>query len=230
MVMNQVNEGKRLNQTYKVTKSNDLIESTYKLSLQENRIIATLISMIEPHDAHFQIYKFNVKEFAEMIGVKGKIYSYIKEIVTGLQEKTVEIPTENSTLVLNWLSSAEYFEKEGYIELEISSKLKPYLLELKQRFTSYQLRYILRLRSFYSARIYELLKQYEFVKHKTRTVDIQTLREWLGFINEYENKYSMYGHFKDRVLNLLTNPCLSKYNTLLKKKDIYLHTKISVRL
>lgn len=186
----------------KVTKANDLIQATYQLTLQEHRIIATLISMIQPTDKHFQIYKFGVKEFANMVGVKGDMYTYIKKIVTDLQEKTLEIPTKNSTLVVNWLASAEYFDKEGYIELEISSKLKPYLLELRERFTSYQLQYVLRLSSNYSVRLYELLKQYQFTQHKTRIIELQVLREWLGLVDENQEKYSQYGHFKSKVLNV----------------------------
>jgi plasmid replication initiation protein len=189
---------KKISPNHKVTKSNDLIETAYKLSLQETRIIHTLISMVEPDDEHFQVYKFTVKEFANMVGIKGNIYQYIREIITGLQEKTIPIKQDKSTLVVNWLASAEYFPGEGYVELEISSKLKPFLLNMKKRFTSYQLKYILQLSSFYSIRIYELLKQYQFLRHKTRTIPLETLREWIGL---EPHTYQQYGHFKNRILS-----------------------------
>jgi plasmid replication initiation protein len=192
-----IKQEKKISPNHKVTKSNDLIETAYKLSLQETRIIHTLISMIEPDDEQFQVYKFTVKEFANMIGIKGNIYQYIREIITGLQEKTIPIKQDKSTLVVNWLASAEYFPGEGYVELEISSKLKPFLLNMKKRFTSYQLKYILQLSSFYSIRIYELLKQYQFLRHKTRTIPLETLREWIGL---ERNTYKQYGHFKNRIL------------------------------
>ncbi|MFC3884142.1 replication initiation protein [Bacillus songklensis] len=192
-----IKQEKKISPDHKVTKSNDLIETAYKLSLQETRIIHTLISMVEPDDEHFQVYKFTVKEFANMVGIKGNIYQYIREIITGLQEKTIPIKQDKSTLVVNWLASAEYFPGEGYVELEISSKLKPFLLNMKKRFTSYQLKYILQLSSFYSIRIYELLKQYQFLRHKTRTIPLETLREWIGL---EPNTYKQYGHFKNRIL------------------------------
>ncbi|WP_051239999.1 replication initiation protein [Pontibacillus halophilus] len=188
--------------TNKVTKSNELIESTYKLTLQEHRIISSLISLVQPSDQHFQLYRFKVKDFAEMIGVKGDMYTYIKKIVTDLQEKTVSIPTEKSTLVVNWLASAEYFDKEGEVELEISNKLKPYLLELKERFTTYHLQHILHLSSAHSVRIYELLKQYQYIRTKQREISLQTLREWLGFVDENAGKYKQYGHFKNKILKV----------------------------
>jgi hypothetical protein len=192
---------KSLRKTNKVTKSNDLIQSTHRLTLQENRIISTLISMVEPTDEHFKIYKFSVKEFQDMIGVKGNMHDYLKRIVTGLQEKTLEIPTGESTLVVNWLASAEYFD-DGFIELEISNKLKPYLLGLKERFTSYHLQYIIKLNSFYSMRLYELLKQYQFIKYNTKRVELDTLRNWLGFIDKDREKYIQYGHFNAKVLKV----------------------------
>jgi hypothetical protein len=192
---------KSLRKTNKVTKSNDLIQSTHRLTLQENRIISTLISMVEPTDEHFKIYKFSVKEFQDMIGVKGNMHDYLKRIVTGLQEKTLEIPTGESTLVVNWLASAEYFD-DGFIELEISNKLKPYLLGLKERFTSYHLQYIIKLNSFYSMRLYELLKQYQFIKYNNKRVELDTLRNWLGFIDKDREKYIQYGHFNAKVLKV----------------------------
>ncbi len=57
-------------------------------------------------------------------------------------------------LKLQWLASAEYFEGSGYVELEFSQKLKPFLLQLKDRFTKYQLEYALKLKKSYSIRIY----------------------------------------------------------------------------
>lgn len=158
--------------------------------------------MIEPSDEHFQIYKFSVKDFQDMVGVKGNMHTYIKRIVTGLQEKTVTIPTKNSTLVVNWLASAEYFDQEGYIELEISNKLKPYLLGLKERFTSYHLQYILKLNSFYSMRLYELLKQYQFIKNSQIRIDLDVLRDWLGLIEDDKEKYKQFGHFNAKVLKI----------------------------
>jgi plasmid replication initiation protein len=211
---------KSIKKTNKVTKSNDLIQSTHRLTLQENRIISTLISMIEPTDKHFQIYKFSVKDFQDMIGVKGNMHAYIKRIVTGLQEKTLAIPTGDSTLVVNWLASAEYFDNDGYIELEISNKLKPYLLGLKERFTSYHLQYILRLNSFYSMRLYELLKQYQFIKFNKKQTELDALRNWLGFIDEYKEKYIQYGHFNAKVLKVAEKEINEKTDITFSYKEI----------
>jgi plasmid replication initiation protein len=83
------------------------------------------------------------------------------------------------------------------VELEFSDKLKPYLLQLKERFTKYHLDSVLKLKSFYSIRLYELLKQWETLK--TRTVEVQELRNAFGIPDD---KYKQYGHLKKKVLLL----------------------------
>ncbi|WP_145429108.1 replication initiation protein, partial [Staphylococcus hominis] len=66
--------------------------------------------------------------------------------------------------------------------------------ELSNKFTSYRLGNIIKLKSIYSIRMYELLKQYEIVKE--RTILLQTLRYYVDAINIYPN----YANFKQRIL------------------------------
>jgi plasmid replication initiation protein len=107
---------------------------------------------------------------------------------------------------VNWLASAEYFH--GYVEIEISKKLKPYLLNLSRLFTQFQLKNTIKLKSFYSIRIYELLKQYENIGE--RTLSVVKLRVMLGI--EPDN-YANYANFKQKVL-------LVAQKELTKKSDI----------
>lgn len=181
-----------------VTKSNALIEKTYQLSVMEQKLILTLASLVQPSDEAFRPYQIKVSDFVQLLGLKstGK-YTEIRKIVQALQQKTLPIHTGQSLLDITWLSSAEYFHGKGYVELEFSPKLKPYLLQLKEKFTTYQLKNIIQLRSSYSIRLYELLKQYEPLKQRTFTLD--ELREVLGI---EPNKYKLFGHFKDKVLNV----------------------------
>jgi plasmid replication initiation protein len=193
-----------------VVKSNDLIEASYKLTLQEARIVLLLASMINRDDDGFKLYQIKVKDFAKFVGIdKNKnIYKQLAQITEKLGKRTLSIKKEGSVLQMGWLASSEYFFNEGYVELEFSDKLKPYLLQLKDRFTKYQLSSVLELKSFYAIRLYELLKQWE--KLKTRTVEVQELRHALGIP---DNKYKQYGHFKDRVLNSAQNEINSKTET-----------------
>jgi len=186
-----LNHGKSL-----IVKSNRLIEASYKLTTQEQRIILLMSSMIKPEDKDFHTYQITVKDFNHIVGIKGEGgYEKTKDVTRRLLERVLSIKSEKSFLQISWLSSAEYFKGKGYVELSFDPKLKPYLLQLKQFFTQYELKEVVRLKRAYSVRIYELLKQYE--KLKNRSFDLVELRRLLGL---RPDEYKLYGHFKSRIL------------------------------
>ncbi|GEK59446.1 hypothetical protein CHL76_11935 [Marinococcus halophilus] len=179
-----------------VTQSNDLIMSRQDLTIQERRIIYAFASLIHKEDNDFKIHRVKVKDIADILGIQTKnYYRKVQNIVLGLQQKGAYIQKEKSELYVNWVASSEYFHGQGCVELEFSQKMKPYLLELKQRFTPFKLRNVLRLRSEYSMRMYELLKKDEF-RHQV-SYSIPELRQLL---NIEEGKYEPYANFKNRIL------------------------------
>ncbi|GAB1768916.1 replication initiation protein [Priestia megaterium] len=180
-----------------VTKSNILIESTYKLSLQEQRILLIMASKVQPNDETLKTYRFRAKDFIEIVGNKKGtgFYSYLKEIVNGLQTKILTIKEKGRQRNYNWVITSIYEENEGYITLQFHPSLKYLFLELKEKFTSYQLENVVRLNSVYSIRIYELLKQYE--RLRKRELTLEELRHFLAI---EPTKYKQYGHFKSKVL------------------------------
>jgi plasmid replication initiation protein len=73
--------------------------------------------------------------------------------------------------------------------------MRPYLLQLKDHFTAYNLYYTLAMQSKYSIRIYELLKSYENLSEWT--FDIDTLKVILS-----AEKYAEYKDFRVKVLDI----------------------------
>lgn len=181
-----------------VVKSNQLIESSYKLTTQEQRIILLMSSMIKSEDEDFQTYRINISDFIKLMEIKGHSkYKEIKEITKKLLERVLVIkdPVAKTELQASWLSSVKYFDGKGYIQLRFDPELKPYLLKLKEFFTKYQLKNIIQLKRSYSIRIYELLKQYE--KIGERAFNLEKLKKVLGI---KPDKYKLYGHFKEKIL------------------------------
>ena len=79
-----------------------------------------------------------------------------------LLTRVCTIAKENGNLLdVTMISDAEYIKGQGYIEIGISPKLRPYLFDLKENFTRYQLRMFGALRSKYSKRIYKMLSQFK---------------------------------------------------------------------
>ena len=113
---------------------------------------------------------------------KGNNYSLLKDDLLNLLQNPFQIPNDGG--YTNWFTYLRY--ESGVIEYKFESLLKPYLLNLKDNFTSYQLKNILSLKSAYSIRMYELLNQYKVIGR--RTIEIEELRNLLNIPQGYLNK------------------------------------------
>lgn len=206
-----------INQNELIVKSNNLIEASYRLTTQEQRIILLIASMVKSTDQDFQEYYIDIRSFMDLIGVTGKSkYAEIKDITKKLRERTIIIKDleKNTETQMGWVSSFTYFNNEGYIQIMLDPKLKPFLLNLKQRFTQYERKYVIQLQSFYSVRLYELLKQYEKVKE--RYLELDALRKMLGIKT---TEYKLYGHFKDKILKKAETELPEKTDLKFKYKE-----------
>lgn len=178
-----------------VSKSNTLIEANSRLNLVEQKIILCLASNIEPHDKDFKTYRFPIKKFHHLLELKGSTkYTELSKITKELLSKVIEIRRGEEVIQVSWLSSATYNKNKGIIDMRFDPLLKPFFLELSNQFTSYKLANIVKLKSTYAIRLYELLKQYEDIKE--RTISLENLRYYLDAMD----LYIKYGNFKQRVL------------------------------
>lgn len=182
-----------------IVKANDLIEARYDLSLNEQKIILYAVSKLDRERDNFNILILNVREFTQLLGTTQERYSEIRVIVERLMAKQVRIDTKEFNLVVNWVSSIQYIKDTGIIELEFSEKLAPYLLQLRSKFTRYQLKNILYLKNKYSVRMYELLKQYHNLG--TRTFTVEEIKNILAI----NNKYDEFKDFNRYVLKIATD-------------------------
>ena len=184
-----------------VTKHNKLIQARYALSLQEKRLVLWLVSAIRLGDTDFHSYRVSVRALAELLGVeKNKnIYAQVAAITRRLMRRVIEIEKldEKRYLQIHWISSAEYHLGQGYVDLCFDPKLKPYLLQLRDQFTSIALQYAIHLRSVYAIRIYELLKQYQRIRE--RTLAVADLRRMLSIDDQ---KYTLVKDFRRRVIDI----------------------------
>ena len=167
---------------YKVVKHNSLvnIKGKYQYSVNQLKLICHLIANIKPTDTNLEMKQIAIKDLG-FIGEENYHYTYFKEEFVRLLEMPFQIPGTKKWV--NWFSCLEY--DVGVIIYRFDPALKPYLLNLKDNFTSYQLKNILSLKSVYAIRMYELLKQYEVAK--ARTIEIKELRSLLNISRGYRN-------------------------------------------
>jgi len=202
-----------------VVKANELIQkSRFNLSLQQQKIVLYLISQITPYDEDFKTYQFSISEFCRVCGIdetSGKNYQDLKTAIKDIADKSlwVEVEEGRETL-LRWIAKPYINKKSGTIEISLDSDMKPFLLQLKQNFTKYELLWTLSFKSKYSTRLYELIKSVHFHELETyeRTFSLDELRRMLG-----AEKYTTYQTFKTRVLN----PAVAEINAYSDKVVSY---------
>jgi plasmid replication initiation protein len=202
-----------------VTQANELVESRYNLTLGEQRLIFTMIARIQPDDEDFKPYRISLNELAEFLGIdKNHIYSDCKKITKKLLGKVVEIQEKGRLLQTHWVSSADYVDGTGIVNLTFDPLLKPYLLQLKGNFTSSKLEMLLSFKSQYTMRMYTLLKQYE--RLKWREVELQLLRDILGV---GKDQHKLYGHFKACILEPVQKELKAKADLTFEFDEALVH-------
>jgi plasmid replication initiation protein len=184
-----------------VAKSNRMIQGQFNWSKVEHRIVTMLIGQIDRDDEEFEMQSVYLKDILERSGVRGKgLYDRAERICDRLMDSKIRVRsfTEEEGRVyevINPFSSCKYIEKRGEIRARFTKDMRPMLLRLKKRFTTYKLQNFVRLGSQYSMRIYELLKMREGLRSATWSVE--ELREVLSC----EDKYAQFCDFKRRVLD-----------------------------
>lgn len=205
-----------------VVKSNALIEASYRLSLNEQRLILSCISQIRRDEPVTDkiMYSISASEFAKVCNLDLKVaYQQLQSAALTLKRREVRITQEpngagrrKETLIANWVQSIKYSEGNGEIKLRFNHDMLPYLTELTRCFTSYKLKTIVCMSSSYGVRIYELLAQWRSLGEKELSI------EWLREALQLENQYKPMCNFKARVLD----PAMKDIN---KNSDIWVTWK-----
>ena len=150
-----------------VAKSNSLVRASYKLSLQEQRLVLLAISKLDSRRSHLTPRNDQTKvritalEFAETFGIdKKKAYEELKLATNELFERKITEINGKKTDKLRWVSRATYHDGEGWAEVTLNSEVLPMLTLLREKFTTYKLKQVAGLRSTYSIRIFELCAQF----------------------------------------------------------------------
>ena len=173
-----------------------------------------MVSKINPQDKELKWYDINPISVCDELGLEkdGRARYEIRNVIRNLQTKLISFNDYNEDNELKryetqWIHTAEYDldyeDTGGNIRVKFDDKLKPHLLELRSHFTKYHLTIAKNLKSKYSIRLYELLKQYE--KIGKREIEYGDLRLMLGLDKTDNNKiimeaYKKYNDFKKRVL------------------------------
>ena len=183
-----------------VVKHNKLIEFKGRMTTNELKLFSLIIADVrEQQDKQFQEYNIDISVLEEITKDKN-FYNYIQEVALRLEDKRIIVEGLNEKnkrhfTTIRLINKPRYTEGSNKLTVDIDKDLIPYIIDLKREFTRYQIENILRLKSSYSVRVYELLKQYEGIGK--REIGIDDFRDYLG-INKDE--YIRFYDFERRIL------------------------------
>lgn len=173
-----------------VKKSEQLIYGKYKLSATAQKLVTTVIGLVQKEDEYNKEYCILAKDFVEMSGTKTNDRDALKNACEEILSKPLKISTGRGWLMANWCNDIEYVHEKGIITYKVSEKLKPYIIDLKNNYLKYDLKNILPLKSEYSIRVYEWLKdiynsKQRYNKKMIEEFEIEFLRERLIIPDSY---------------------------------------------
>lgn len=190
-----------------VTKANALIEASYNLTLNEQRIILACAAKLDgrkpmPRDA---VFVLSVEEFIDLFGSDPKnAYAEMEEAATKLYERDIRRIEGTTRKRLRWVYMAEYRKGEGKVRLGFSPEIAPYLTMLHKRFTSYKLEDVASLRSAYAIRLFEMLVQ--FSETGLFVISVADFKLRLGL----DEKYDRFSNLKARVIDPAVKDLVTK--------------------
>lgn len=216
---------------YLVVKSNKLIQNTrFELSLTEQKAIAFICSMIKPPTpmecATEQMklnYEFDIRNYCKVCGIDykgGKNYRDIKETIKKLADCSMWFHDEfgETEILMRWLAYVKINKKSEKVEIELDRNIAPYLLNLKEKFTQYQLFYILTMKSAFSIRLYEIMKSFEFKGIGSKTYEINELKNILKI--EDKQSYQRYPDLRRFVLDKAVNEINEQTDIIVRYEPI----------
>lgn len=192
--------------TEMVAKSNRLIEASYRLGLNEQRIILYAISRCREEQKGFSSEEpitITAEAFAAQFPNidKTNVYRQLKESLDALFDRFVTLydtaPDTGEARVTKtrWISTASYLDGTGRLQFIFAPIIIQYITRLEPEFTRYRLDKIGNMSSAHAVRLYELLVQYRAAgKRELSLVELRTMFQLAP------TEYKLTANFINRVI------------------------------
>lgn len=189
-----------------IRQHNAITTARYEMTACEMDIVFYLLSLIKKEDERGVMYQVRVKDLMAITGREWQ-YNQFMEATSNLRSREYLIEDEKRVLQVGLLASAEYIKGAGVIELEVSEKVRPYLIDLKNNFTSFRLHAAFSLTSKYAKRIYQIASQWKDVG-ESKTFSLHDFKVMLMLKDPREKEpeqYIKFSMFKKFVLDTAVN-------------------------
>ncbi|WP_051908179.1 replication initiation protein [Flavimarina sp. Hel_I_48] len=186
----------------RIMQHNAITSGRYDFSACQLDILFMLLASLTQKELQYRITAKDI----ELITGRAWNYAQLRKATEEIGNRMfeVDIKQDNGKMIYRqmWLfQQVDYLEGQGAFEVMISEPAKPYFFELKNSFTSIQLKSVLACSSKYAKRLYTLACQWRSVGRQV--YEIEELKRMLGMIDKKGNEqYRQIGQFKKDVLDI----------------------------
>ena len=187
------------NKKQTVIMKNALARAQHNLTLGEKRIISIAITKINPkaNKLNYETKKartitITTDEYQKTTNLSNQknAYTELKRSAKELINKKLKLKKRTMTSqeieIINWLSTLKYETGQGNLKIIFNPEIMPYLVEIKDRFTIYELKKTEGIRSIYSWRMLEYLTSWSNNKTGKREISIIDFGEMMDAPESYK--------------------------------------------
>ncbi len=167
-----------------VRQHNALTNARYDYTELQQDLLFFIISKLNPDNR--EGYSLSITELSKLTGKKYNA-AYLHKATADMGSRVLEVLTEKSYEQIWMFQRVKYHLGQGIIEFDFTKHILPYLFDLKNNFTSFELAAALRLTSKYAKRIYPLCSQWKDLG-ETKKYDLQDLKKMLGLLDDKGNE------------------------------------------
>ena len=164
---------------------------------QELRLFSIYLSKINPYDTNTRVVRFPLSDFQRIMNFGKLNIAQLKASATSILNAKVFLPKKSGGFRgVNLFETFEIDQDSGgrwYVEINATNAALPLMFDFKDRYFKYELWNALRLKAPSQIRMYEILKQYEYIGK--REIEVKELQELLGV------NYTRWDRFKAKVLD-----------------------------
>jgi plasmid replication initiation protein len=166
-----------------VTKSNCLVDASYQLNVQAQKLVLACLGKIDPRSDVPKEMTLTAIEYSELMGIPNARRDLYKAADT-LFDAVITLKDDKEEVKLRWIQKGvKKLKGEGAITITWTDDVLKHISSLQSRFTTYKLRHIAELQSSHSIRLYELLMRFNSTGE--RVIYLDDFKSTLGISDKY---------------------------------------------
>ena len=189
-----------MNKELEIRQHNALTNARYEYTELQLDLFFFIISKLRKGDKD-TLYQLDIMELSSLTG-KRYNGAYLHKATADMGSRMLEVEDATEYRQIWMFQQIRFLKGQGIIEFDLTRHVLPFLFDLKNNFTSYELAAALRLTSKYAKRVYQLCSQWKNLG-ETKKYDLQEFKRMLGLLDDKGNeKMKQIKDFRESVLDI----------------------------